>query len=84
MSLIVTIRSTETIEYEIPEQPGVPELEQAAHDLCPDGYQIIRIDRHHSTATARPVETRTIEIESGSDVWAAVPDGWQALSVRPA
>lgn len=84
MPHIVTIRQTATIEYEIPPQPGVPELEEAAHDLCPAGHEVIHIDRNRNIGIARPTETRTIEIEHSSDVWTAVPEGWQALSVRPA
>lgn len=84
MPLIVTIRSTATIEYEIPDQPGVPELEQAAHDLCPAGHEITRIDRHRSVATARPTETREIEIQDRGELWTCAPEGWQAISVRPA
>lgn len=84
MPLIVTIRPTEITEYEIPEQPGVPELEQAAHDLCPDGHEVIHIDRHRNVCTVRSTETRTIEIDNPADVWTAAPEGWQAISVRTA
>ena len=84
MPHIVVLRSTETVEFAVPERDGLDLFNEDAARLLPEGYELIDTDRKRGVALARSLAKREVTIDNPADVWTAAPEGWQAQSVRPA
>ena len=84
MPHIVMLRSTETTEFPVPASDGLDTFNADAARLLPAGYELVDVDRKRSVGIARSNELREVTIEDPAGVWSCAPEGWQAISVRPA
>ncbi|GGO66968.1 hypothetical protein GCM10010910_27660 [Microbacterium nanhaiense] len=84
MPYIVMLRPTATIEFEVPERDGLDYFNEDAARLLPEGHELIDIDRKRGVAIARSTETKAVTVDRIEDAFTCAPEGWQALSVRPA
>jgi len=81
---IVMLRPTATIEFEVPESDGLDLFNADAARLLPEGYELIDTDRKRLVGIARSTETKAVTVDRVEDAFTCAPEGWQALSVRPA
>lgn len=84
MPYIVTLRTTERTEIQIPEQAGLDTFNSAVLAAVPDGHDLVAADLKRSIATVRRRDTREVTIADRAELDTCVPDGWQALSIRDA
>lgn len=84
MPYTVMIRSTATIEFDVPDRDGLDYFLEDAARLLPEGYELIDTDRKRFVAIARSTETKAVTVDRIEDAYTCAPEGWQALSVRPA
>lgn len=78
------IRPTETIEIQAEATDNLDDMYASLNAQIPDGFELVDITPSKGTGQARRVDLREITIESRADLATAVPDGWQALSIREA
>ncbi len=90
--LIGTIRPVETRTVRV-EGPGLPEVAALVAEQTPEGWQAVEMpvsmSKHETVLTSEATIARRDGLEEiqGADyaaVIAAVPEGYQLLSVRPA
>ncbi len=86
------IRPTETVPLEVPEAESYADIEAGLRAQVPEGYTLadIRVSQPRGTSymvgtgTAQKAEIREITVERRDQLQASIPEGWQALSIRPA
>lgn len=84
MPWTVTLRSTETVEIDLPETDSIAERDAAIAERLPKGFDLVNLRPSERKAFARSRETRTVTIGEREELWTCAPEGWQAIALREA
>ncbi|MGI6878857.1 hypothetical protein [Microbacterium sp. gxy059] len=82
MPWTVTLRSTETVEIDLPETDSIAERDAAIAERLPERFELVNLRPSERKAFARSRVTQTVKIGEREELWTCAPEGWQALTLR--
>lgn len=78
------IRQTAKTEIQTEMADNLDDMYEGLGRQIPEGHDLVGIQVSKGTGQTRSAEVREITVNSRAELDTAIPEGWQALSIRQA